>query len=477
MANLRSEARLQTSVADLRRLLARHRLLDDLAARQEGPKRGLLEDLQHRQNAAELQRFVRAMHAADVAHALEALPLADRRSVWEHVTDEQAAQVFVEVDAIVRESLVELTADETLIRLLTSLDPEDLAYVSDAVPAAVLARASAAFASADRRVFEDSRLYQNDSVGFFMTREWVAVPETHTVEHAIRDLRARGELPPQTDRLFVVDARHVLVGSVPLQALLVQAPEAPILAAMAGDTPTFGPLDPAADAVKAFERYDLVSAPVVDDRGKIVGRLTVDAAMDVMRGQADLQALRSAGLREDEDLFAPALASARNRWPWLGINLVTAFIASRVIGQFEAAIGSLAPLAALMPIVASIGGNTGNQTMAIVIRALAGDRVGRGEAARLMRKEFAVSLLNGSVWGLIVGVFAFVFYASAGLGLVMSGAVILNLMVAAVTGVAVPLLLHGAGRDPAQGSSVLLTFATDAMGFFLFLGLASVFLL
>jgi magnesium transporter len=215
---------------------------------------------------------------------------------------------------------------------------------------------------------------------------------------------------------------------------------------------------------------------VVEDRGKIVGRLTVDAAMDVMRGQADLQALRSAGLREDEDLFAAPLASARNRWPWLGINLVTAFVASRVIGQFESTIGALAPLAALMPIVASIGGNTGNQTMAIVIRALAGDRVRHAEAARLMRKELVVSLLNGTVWGAIVGLFAFVFYASAGLGLVMSSAVVLNLVVAAVTGVAVPLLLHGAGRDPAQGSSVLLTFATDAMGFFLFLGLASVFL-
>ncbi len=476
MANVRSEARLQASVFDIRRLLDRHRLLDTLAARHEGPKRGLLEDLQHRQNTAELQRHVRSMHAADVAYVLEALPLDDRRSVWEQVSEEQAARVFVEVDAVVRESLVEVTPREAMVRLLTSLDPEDLAYVSEAVPADVLARVSGAFESADRTMFEDSRLYQDDSVGFFMTREWVAVPETYTVERAIQDLRALGELPAQTDRLFVVDARHVLVGSVPLQALLVQPPDAPLVEVMNRDTATFQPLDPAADAVKAFERYDLVSAPVVDDRGKIVGRITVDAAMDVMREQADLQALRTAGLREDEDLFAAPLASARNRWPWLGINLVTAFIASRVIGQFEGTISGLAPLAALMPIVASIGGNTGNQTMAIVIRALAGDRIQHAAAARLMRKELVVSLLNGTVWGAIVGLFAFVFYASAGLGVVMSSAVVLNLVVAAVTGVAVPLLLHAAGRDPAQGSSVLLTFVTDAMGFFLFLGLASVFL-
>ena len=229
--------------------------------------------------------------------------------------------------------------------------------------------------------------------------------------------------------------------------------------------------------MKAFERYDLVSAPVVDERGKLIGRLTVDAAMDVMRQQADLQALRTAGLREDEDLFAAPLASARNRWPWLGINLVTAFIASRVIGQFEGTIDQLSALAALMPIVASIGGNTGNQTMAIVIRALAGDRVQTSAAAKLLRKELVVSLLNGTVWGLIVGLFAVIFYASAGLGAVMSGAVVLNLVVAAVAGVVIPLWLHAAGRDPAQGASVLLTFITDAMGFFLFLGLATLFLL
>jgi magnesium transporter len=477
MANVRSEARLQASVADIRRLLDRHRLLDTLAARQDDRKRDLLEDLQHRQNIAELQRHVRGMHIADVAYALEALPLDDRRRVWEQVDEKQAARVFVEVDGVVRQSLVDAIAPDAMVRLLASLDPEDLAYVSDAVPAELLAQASAVLESADRMVFEDSRHFQPDTVGYFMTREWVAIPETHTVEMAIHDLRARGDLPPQTDRIFVVDARSIVVGSVPLQALLVRAPDAPILQAMTADTPTFGPLDPAADAVKSFARYDLISAPVVDDRGKIVGRLTVDAAMDVMREQADLQALRSAGLREDEDLFAAPLDSARNRWPWLGVNLGTAFIASRVIGQFEATISGLAPLAALLPIVASIGGNTGNQTMAVVMRGLAGDRIRPSEAARLMRKELAVSLLNGTAWGLMVGLFAYAFYASAGLGVVMTAAVVLNLVVAAVTGVFVPLLLHAAGRDPAQGASVLLTFVTDAMGFFLLLGLARVFLL
>ena len=198
--------------------------------------------------------------------------------------------------------------------------------------------------------------------------------------------------------------------------------------------------------------------------------------MDVLRDESNLRALKHAGLSGDEDLFAAPWHSARNRWPWLGINLATAFIVSRVIGRFEGAIQQLAALAALMPIVASIGGNTGNQTMALVVRALALDRLQVGHARRLMQKELAISLMNGIVWGLIVGVFAAALYGSFALGAVMTGAVVLNLLVAALAGVTIPLGLHASGRDPAQGSSVLLTFITDAMGFFLVLGLATVFL-
>jgi magnesium transporter len=198
--------------------------------------------------------------------------------------------------------------------------------------------------------------------------------------------------------------------------------------------------------------------------------------MDAMRDEASLRELKSAGLRGDEDLFAPPLDSARNRWPWLGINLLTAFLASRVIAQFEGAIQQLAALAALMPIVASIGGNTGNQTMALVVRGLAVGQIQPSGSRRLLRKELVVGLLNGSVWGLVVGLFATALYSNLALGAVMAAAVVLNLVIAALAGVTIPLGLHAGGRDPAQGSSVLLTFVTDAMGFFLFLGLAAVFL-
>jgi magnesium transporter len=309
-----------------------------------------------------------------------------------------------------------------------------------------------------------------------MTHEWVAVPETYTVQQALGDLRLRGELPPQTDRLFVVDARNVLRGSVSLQTLLLTDPSAPLLASVAPDTVSFGPLEQVQQAASAFERYDLVSAPVVDDRGKLVGRLTVDAVMDFVRNEADLRTLKRAGLTRDEDLFGKPLDSALNRWPWLGINLVTAFVASRVIGQFEHTIRDLSALATLMPIVASIGGNTGNQTMALMIRALGGDQVRGSGAVRLLNKELIVSLLNGTIWGVVVGIVAVSLYANYALGAVMTGAVMLNLVVAAIAGVVIPFGLHAAGRDPAFGSSVLLTFITDAMGFFLFLGLATAFL-
>jgi magnesium transporter len=477
MPSVRSEEHLQRAIGDLTRLLEKHRILATLAHRQEGPRRDLVESLQHRQNLVELQKRLRLMHSADVAFVLEALPHEDRRTVWEQLTPEQAGQVLVEVSEAVRQSLVVITGREDLIRLLLTLDPEDLAFVAEAVDADVRESVFRGLESRDRLLFDQTSQYEDASVGRYMTREWVALPDTHSIQRALGDLRALRELPPQTDRIFVVDARHVLRGTLPLPTLVLTDPSAPVAGAMSTDTITFSPHDHVGDAAKAFERYDLVSAPVIDERGKLVGRLTVDAVMDFVRDESNLTALKRAGLSGDEDLFAGPWKSARNRWPWLAINLVTAFIASRVIGQFEGEIQSLASLAALMPIVASIGGNTGNQTMALVIRGLALDRIQPRGARRIFRKELGISLLNGLVWGVVVGVFAIALYANLALGLVMSSAVVLNLVVAALAGVAVPLGLHASGRDPAHGSSVLLTFITDAMGFFLFLGLASVFLL
>ncbi len=476
MSTVRSEARLQQSLAEISRLLSRHRVLDTMTQRLEGPRRDLLEHLQHQQNVAELQRRLRLLHTADVAYVLEALPQDDRRIVWEQVEPERRGYVFVEVSPAVRESIVDAMPRADLVGMLESLEPEDLGFVSESLPQDVLDEVSRALETRERSVFDEAIQYPEESVGYHMTREWIAVSESDSVQHVFQALRTRAELPPQTDRLFVVDTRHVLRGDMALQALLVADIESPVAAVMHSEPLFFSPHDKASDAAKAFERYDLVSAAVIDERGKLVGRLTVDAIMDVLRDESELRALKHAGLSGDEDLFAAPWQSARNRWPWLGINLVTAFIASRVIGQFEGVIQQLAALAALMPIVASIGGNTGNQTMALVIRGLALDRIRTESARRLLGKELAIGLLNGLVWGVAVGLFAVALYSNVALGMVMTGAVVLNLVVAAVAGVVIPMALHGAGRDPAQGSSVLLTFTTDALGFFLFLGLAKVFL-
>jgi magnesium transporter len=246
---------------------------------------------------------------------------------------------------------------------------------------------------------------------------------------------------------------------------------------MLTDPVVFGVNDAADDAARAFERYDLVSAPVVNERGKLIGRLTVDAMVDFIREESEEEALNMAGLRGDEDLFAPIWDSARNRWLWLSINLCTAFIASRAIGLFEATIAQIVALATLMPIVAGIGGNSGNQTTTLVVRGLALGEITPENTWHLTFKELGVGLLNGIVWGATVGLFTYLLYWSVPLGLVMAAAMLLNLLLAAAVGVAIPLIQHKLGRDPAFGSSVLLTFITDGMGFFIFLGLATVFLL
>ena len=229
-------------------------------------------------------------------------------------------------------------------------------------------------------------------------------------------------------------------------------------------------------AASAFERYDLVSAPVVDTNDRLVGRVTVDVVLDFVRQSGEEDLLAQAGLREEEDVFASVWASFRNRWAWLAINLVTAFIASRVIGVFEGSIEKLVALAALMPIVAGIGGNSGNQTITMIVRAAALGQVTVANARQLIRKEIIVSLVNGVIWGGVMGLVAMVLYKDVALGLVMVLAMTLNLMLAALMGVLIPMTMLRAGRDPAVGSSVLITAVTDSGGFFIFLGLATLFL-
>lgn len=293
----------------------------------------------------------------------------------------------------------------------------------------------------------------------------------------MRYLRRFEELPDQTDKIFVVDEDNRVQGVLPLKTLLVSDPDALVEVVMARDVVVFHPEDDSGDAAQAFERYDLITAPVVNADNQLIGRLTVDEMVDVIREESDSEVLSMAGLKEEEDLFASVWDSVKNRWAWLAINLVTAFVASRVIGVFEGAIEQLVALAALMPIVAGIGGNSGNQTTTMIVRALALGQLQTSSAMRLWRKELGVSMVNGLVWGGIIGLIASLLYGSASLGLVMTAAMTLNLMLAATIGVMIPMLMVRAGRDPAMGSSVMITACTDSGGFFIFLGLATLFLL
>jgi magnesium transporter len=472
-----AELRLEESVVEVHRLLEKHRLLETVARRQETPKSALLEQMQHRQNLVELHRRLRELHPADVAHILESLPIEDRLIVWRELMPANAAQALVEVSHGVRETLIEQTDRTTLVSILRELDADDLRYLAESLPEDVVDEVSALLDAQDRSWMEQSRAYAENSAARLMAQDALSLRESQTAGDAVAMIKRRGRLPAQTDRLFVVDSRNVLIGAVPLGSLIVADPGAQITAIMDADIRRFRPYDDAEEVAKAFERYDLLSAPIVDGRGKMIGRVTADAVMDFIRTSSGNEVLALAGLRKAEDLFAPIWDSARNRWPWLAVNLATAFVASRVIGAFESTIQELVALAALMPIVASVGGNTGNQTVALVVRGLALDQITGASAWYLLRKELVVSLLNGVLWGTVVGLLAGLVYWSVPLAIVMSSAIFLNLIVAALVGVFVPLVLDRAGRDPAQGSSVMLTFVTDGMGFFLFLGLARAFLI
>jgi magnesium transporter len=305
----------------------------------------------------------------------------------------------------------------------------------------------------------------------------VHVREDVTLEVVSRYLRRFDELPDHTDQVFVVDRDDRFKGVLPINMIVVNEPETVVGELMLADTIRLNPDEKADQAAQSFERYDLVSAPVVDEDGKLVGRVTVNVVLDFIRAESESDLLNQAGLREEEDIFASVWKSAQNRWTWLALNLCTAFFASRVIGAFEGTIEKFVALATLMPIVAGIAGNSANQTTTIVIRSLALGQITESNARRLMIKELAISGLNGLVWGGIAGLFAYFLYHSVPLGLVMTGAMLLNLSVGAIVGMAIPLAMQKMGRDPAIGSSVMITAITDSGGFFIFLGLATIFLI
>ena len=464
-------------IEQINNLLEKHEIVETLIEKQDAPKQKIIKNLVNKQNINKLERLLSNLHPADIADILESLPIEGRLIVWDLVKVESDGDILVEVSDAVRQTLIADMDSTELLAAAEYLDTDEIADIAQDLPEDVLQDLLESLDVQNRERLESALLYPESTVGALMDYDVVTIRDNVNLEVVLNYLRKLGKLPSNTDKLFVVNSNGIILGILPLKAIVVSDQTAKVKDVMSSDPVLFGPDDLAEEASDAFERYDLITAPVVDKKNKLIGRLSVDAVVDFIKEDAENEKLSMAGLREEEDLFSSIWKSVKNRWAWLAINLVTAIVASRVIGVFEGSIEKVVALAALMPIVAGIGGNSGNQTTTMIVRGLALGQVNLTNIQRLIYKELGVALLNGILWGSVLGVFAFILYENIHLGFVMTGAMILNLLLSAVMGVMIPLLLSKFGRDPAVGSSILITAMTDSGGFFIFLGLATLVLL
>ncbi len=478
---MRKESERRESLADvieqINQLLDKHKIVEDLVERQDQPKQRLIQNLVSKQNQNKLKKLLDDLHPADIADILESLPIEQRSIIWELVRSENDGDILVEVSDAVRQTLIADMDSSEILAAAEQLDTDEIADIAPDLPENVFQDLLDSLDAQNRERLESILSYPEDTVGSLMDHEVITVRDDISLEVALRYLRKLGSLPNHTDKLFVVDRSGSLKGILPLKKIVVNEADLKIKDVMVDDIVTFDPNDTADDAADAFERYDLVTAPVIDENKKIIGRLSVDAVVDHIRDAAEYEKLSMAGLKEDEDIFSSIWKSVKNRWAWLAINLITAIIASRVIGVFEGSIEKVVALAALMPIVAGIGGNSGNQTITMIVRGLALGVINNNNLQRLLYKEIGVAFLNGILWGGVLGFFAYMLYNNAMLGFVMMAAMLLNLLLSALMGVLIPMIMTRFGKDPAVGSSVLITAMTDSGGFFIFLGLATLVLL
>jgi magnesium transporter len=435
------------------------------------------QDAEQRDQTSELSGLANNLPAADVADALESLPPDERHALWALVDEARRGQILVEASETVWDSLISGMSDKELLHALRTLDIDDQIYLGQYLPRNLMGRLLTYMAPAERDQVREVIRYGKHTVGAMMDFEIITIRPEVSLATVQRYLRLRRKIPANTDKLFVIDRRNHLLGELPLTTVLLNKPATLVKEVMTQDPVTFDPEDNDEAAARTFERDDLLSAAVVDGKGKLMGRITVEEVVDLVYEESDTDLRRMGGISEDEDVFAPVGKAVKTRWAWLALNLCTAFIASRVIGMFEHTISQLVALAALMPIVAGIGGNTGNQTITMIVRALALQHIQAGNLSFLLVRELGVALINGLVWGGIMGFVTFLLYQDPALGGVMTLAMVLNLLVAALMGVIIPMTMTRLGRDPAVGASVMITAITDTGGFFIFLGLATLFLL
>ncbi|NOZ09751.1 MAG: magnesium transporter [Gammaproteobacteria bacterium] len=440
---------------------------DRLSELLEALKQGSLDDI---------RRLLADLHPADIAHLLEGTPLDQRLIAWELVQAPIQGEILLEVSEGVRDDLIEAMDSRAVVDAVRHLDTDEIADLLPDLPDEVVAEILFTLDREDRQRLDTVLSYPEDTAGGLMNLDMVTVRDSVSLEVVLRYLRRRGDLPESTNKLFVVDWNNRLVGSLQLTTLLGSDLKKRVHDVMTQDVVSFQSMTPDRDVAAAFERYNLITAPVVDTENRILGRITVDDVVDVIREQADQAVLARAGLSVENDIFASVSESTKNRALWLGVNLITAFIASWVIGHFETTLSKMVALAVLMPIVASMGGNAGTQTLTLIIRGLALGTITGANAHKVIKKELMVGGLNGIIWALVVALVATLWFDDILLGVIIGVAMIFNMITAALAGVLLPIMLNRLGIDPALAGTVALTTITDVIGFLSFLGLAALFL-
>jgi len=426
---------------------------------------------------SKVKHLLNSLSGAEIGDLLESLPQAKRQAVWELVKVDLDGDVLVEVNDEVRAGLIRDTAPDDLIQAMGELDIDDLADILDDLPDDVVTEVLRAMDRQDRERLAQVMSYPEDSAGGLMNPDVVTVRPDVSLDVVLRYLRLRGELPEVFDQLFVVDRAGKYLGQLKLSDVLTKQPTSEVSELMDTSKDAI-PVEMSASQVAIeFEHADLVSAPVTDPNGLLLGRITIDDVVDVIREEGEHMVLTAAGLDEEDDMFAPVMQSARRRWVWLGVNLITTLLAALVLFAFQPTLDQLVELAVLFPIVMSMGGIAGTQTLTLMIRGMATGQVSGRNSMAILRKELAVGMLNGVVFSIILAAIAFLWYGSVGLGLVMAIAIILNLIAGALAGALIPVILRRMSIDPALAGGVVLTTVTDVIGIVAFVGLASFLLL
>ena len=425
-----------------------------------------------------VRRMVNTLTPAEIGNLLESLPPDKRIIVWGLVDAEDDGEVLVHVGDEVRESLLAAMDPDEIVAAAESLDIDDLADLMEDLPDQVIDEVLKSMDRENRERLEQVLSYPEDSAGRLMNPDVITVRADVSIDVVLRYLRLRGEMPDNTDHLYVVSRRHQYLGRIPLTALLLSEPSRPINQLMDEDDHPAIPVDTlTAEVARQFEDHDWISAPVVDENNILVGRITIDDVVDIIREQAEHQALSAAGLDEDEDLFSPVSRAFRRRLIWLGINLLTAFLAASVVDRFEGSIEQLTALAVLMPIIAGMGGNAGTQVLTLMVRGIALGQIASSNVPTLVWKEVRVAVINGLILGTVLGLVVLLWFKNPALAVVIGIALTANFSFAALGGVFVPVTLKRFGFDPALAGGVILTTITDTLGFLTFLGLATFVLL